>query len=542
MIEPRQYQQDAEASLNNYLRWQDGNPAIVLPTGAGKTPLMAMIIRNWLTVWPDTRICVLAHTKELVSQNARKLAEWWPEGSIGVYSAGLKQRDTESSVIFASIQSVYKRAVELGGFNVIFIDEAHRIPITGEGQDRRFIQDNNNLNSTLRVVGMTATPYRLGTGMVTGPDFILNDICHETHVRDLIDRGFLCNLVSKAGADAGQGNLADVHIRRGDYDRAELELAINRPSIVKAACMEIVRKFHDRKAWLVFCAGVEHAEHVSEELEKLGVEAPVIEGNTPSQRRDDLIERYRNKDLRCLVNVNVLSEGFDAPHVDAIAMLRPTKSPGLYYQQVGRGLRTDPGKSDCLVLDFAGNIMEHGPIDKIKPKTQQPKGIRESVAVPNGKTCPGCREIVHMTARRCPQCGHEWQVEESDSDPKHATTAYSSDILSKRIEPQWYDVDSIHYSRHNKANKPPSLRVDYMCGDFDLFSEWVCLEHEGFAKSKAVRWWFDHTGDSSVPTVDQALEQQNRIKKPARILVDTNEYFPRIRERDFASEVEEVPF
>lgn len=531
MIEPRQYQQDAEIALNNFIRYREDNPVIVLPTGAGKTPLMAMIIRNWLTSWSDTRICVLAHTKELVAQNALKLAQWWPEGSIGVYSAGLKKRDTQASVIFASIQSVYKRAVELGGFNVIFVDEAHRIPLSGEGQYRRFIEENQDLNRTLRVVGMTATPYRMSSGMVTRKDGILNDVCYEAKVSDLIEQGYLCNLISKAGSDAGKADISNVHIKRGDYDKLELEMAVNRVSVVKAACMEIVRKFHDRKAWLVFCAGVEHAEHVSEEIEKLGIEAPVIEGNTPSKRRDELIERYRNKDLRCLVNVNVLSEGFNAPHVDAIAMLRPTKSPGLYYQQVGRGLRFDSAKDNCLVLDFAGNIIEHGPIDKIEPKT---KTQGNGTGIMNGKTCPDCKEIVYIAVRQCPSCGHEWPA----APVKHDMVPSHAEILSKRIEPEWYDVDEMHFSRHEKKDKPPSLRVDYMCGNFDMHSEWVCLEHEGYAKKKATRWWFDYTGDSSAPTVDQALEQQHRIKKPARILVDTNGRFSEIKKREFKDETE----
>lgn len=523
----RPYQRQAIDATTHYLRMRDDNPCIVLPTGAGKSVVMAAMIQEYLAAWPSTRICILAHVKELVAQNAAKLAAVWPAAPLGIYSAGLGKRQSWAPVLFASIQSVYRRAAELGRFDLVLVDEAHRIPIRGEGTYRRFLAEARERTPELRVIGFTATPYRLGHGMVVGPGAILNGISYEADVRALIEDGYLCRLVSKGGI--AQASLDGVNVRQGEYVARELEAAVDRHDVVEAAMDEVLRLAADRHAWLVFCAGVSHAGHVSEALARRGVEAPVIHAETPAAERDDIIARYQRRELRAIVNVNVLSEGFDAPHVDCVVMLRPTKSAGLYYQQVGRGLRLHPDKADCLVLDFAGNIAEHGPVDSIRVRRARKAGESATMGAPT-RQCPDCQQIVLISQPTCPGCGYAWPP----PGPVHQDTASDAPILSNWTAPEWVPVKRATYARHVSRNSgKPTLQVTYHCG-LSRFREWVCIEHDGYAGRKAARWWRERTDAPLHLTVDAALELVDQLRTPDQIQVDTNERYPRIVGHAFA--------
>lgn len=530
----RPYQRAAVDAAWNYLRAQPGNPCLVLPTGAGKTHVMAAMIQEALTQWPGTRICVLAHVRELVQQNADKLAKHWPGAPLGIYSAGLNRRDRFEPVIFASIQSVAKRAHQLGRFDMLLIDEAHRIPLRAEGQYREFIDGCRRFNPQLRVCGLTATPYRLGGGPVCGPDYILNEVCFDAGVGDLIRDGFLCRLVSKAGV--ARADLSGVHVRQGEYVKGELERAVNARPIVNAACDEIVSLCADRQAWLVFCAGVDHAATVMNCLTARGVRCAVVLGDTPSAERYASIAAFQRGELRALVNVNVLSEGFDATHVDAVILLRPTKSAALYYQQCGRGLRLHPGKQDCLVLDFAGNIVEHGPIDAIRPPKRPGEKVKSDAPV---RECPECHSFVPVQARECPKCGYQWPL--VDLGPRHDAHASDAAILSGDAKPIRHEVRRVTYGAHVGKSGITTLQVTYWCG-LRIFREWVCLEHNGFARSKAASWWMQRRpsatfGAARMPnTVDEALDDVDALDTPSAVLVREAGKYPEVVGYEWAAD------
>lgn len=521
----RPYQAEAIEALNDYLRTSDGNPAIVLPTGAGKSVVMAALIQQYLSSWPDTRICIVAHVRELVAQNSDKLVQAWPGAPISVYSAGLGQRDADGSAVFASIQSVYNKGPRLGRWDLLFIDEAHRIPVKGEGMYRRFISDARAVNPYLRVIGFTATPHRLGHGMVVGGDCILSDVAYEASVRALIEQGYLCRLVSRGGRS--RADISGVHVRGGEYVASELESALSNYSVVRGAVSEMIAHCSTRKSWIVFCAGVKHASLVSSELASFGIEAPVVSADTPLAKRDDLVRRFTAGSLRALCNVNVLSEGFDAPRVDAIIMLRPTKSAGLYCQQVGRGLRIHSDKEDCLVLDFAGNILAHGPVDAVRVEASKPGNGRHEASCAPAKECPSCNSIVGASARTCPECGHEFPCE-----PKHDVVACSAPILSDDVAPRTIPVDDVAYSVHYKRGEPeavPSMRVDYLC-DTEQISEWICVEHQGFAKRKAAQWWLESVPGVPMPaTAEEAdLLASQYARRPTEIAVRREGKYQRV--------------
>lgn len=523
----RPYQRESVDCTWNYLRAQSGNPCIVLPTGSGKTIVLAELIREALATWPGTRICVLAHVRELVSQNHDKLMHYWPEAPAGIYSAGLKRRDRFEPVIFASIQSVAKRAMQMGRFDLLLIDEAHRVPLRSEGQYRQFIADCKRANPQLRIAGLTATPYRLGGGPVCGPDYILNEVAYEARIGDLIRDGYLSRLVSKAGAT--KADLSNVHIRNGEYLSGELERACNIEEVVEAACDEIVSLCADRKAWLLFAAGVKHAEHVRHALAERGVAVDLVTGKTPAAERDAIIARFQRGELQALVNINVLTEGFDATHIDAVVMLRPTKSAALYYQMVGRGMRLHPGKYDCLILDFSGNIVEHGPVDAIRPPRKPGQKADSEAPV---RECPQCHGIVPIQARECPDCGYQWPL--SEFFASHDTKASGAAILSEDIKPARWPVKSVSYREHTGKSGTPTLQVTYHCG-LRSFREWVCLEHSGFARAKALTWWMARDPQGLAPrTVEAALDVTDRLRVPTFIHVREAGKYPEIVKHEFA--------
>ena len=286
----RPYQVTALDCLWDYLRNRDGNPALVLPTGAGKSPLMAAIAHHAVAEWHG-RVGILAHVQELVEQNAAKLRAYWTQAPMGIYAAGLNRRDRFDPIVFMQIQSVAKRAASLGTFDLLLIDEAHRIPLgaKGDGLYRKFIADARALNPHLRVVGLTATPYRLqGRAVpVCGPDNVLTEIAYEARVVDLIRDGYLSRLVTPGGLE--RPNLAGVHIRGGEYVEAELAAAMDDADLIARTCDDLIARAGERCAWIVFCVNVAHAEHVRDALVERGVAAGLVHGETPKGERARLV-------------------------------------------------------------------------------------------------------------------------------------------------------------------------------------------------------------------------------------------------------------
>lgn len=542
----RPYQREAVNAAYAAMRASAEPTLIVLPTGAGKSAVIATMAKEAVQQWGG-RVLILSHVRELIGQVAETIRRVWGDvlAPVGIYSAGLKSRDTADAVICAGIQSVFKRACELGRFDMILVDEAHLISRDGDGMYRQFLADARVINPNVRLVGLTATDFRLDCGYIHGEGKLFGSVCYEAKVRDLINQGFLCELRGKNG---GIPDLSGVHMRGGEYIPAELEDVMAEAGKVNAACDEILRYGGDRSAWLVFCCGVKHADMVSKALTARGIEAPVVLGDTPSDERADLIGRYKAKSLRCLVSVGVLTTGFDAPHVDLIALLRPTQSAGLYVQMVGRGLRIEAGKKDCLVLDMAGVITEHGPVDAIEIREKR-KGTPCDAPV---KTCPQCQEILPASAVVCNGCGFAFPRELA----KHDTWAHDVSPLVEHKE-DWVDVTEVDWSvhikkKHNAATgksepiegAPQTLRVDYTYGYHLSHSEWVCFGHSGFARTKAESWWQEVTGlegwsapASALAALDalDALRDAKELYVVKRLLLQTGGKFADIIGREYHS-------
>lgn len=509
----RPYQLEAVEAVYDHLRTRDDNPCVVIPTAGGKTPVMATICRDAVAKWGG-RVLILAHVKELLEQAADKLDHVCPDIHVGIYSAGLKRRDTEHPVIIAGIQSVYRRAEDLDAFDLVIVDEAHMIPPEGDGMYRQFIADARRINPHVRIIGLTATPFRMKSGPICTADGILNAICFEVGVRELIRDGYLSALRTKAGRE--KVNTDQLRVRAGEFVADEVEALMDADHLVRAACAEIIEYTKDRRSCLIFASGVRHGQHVSSVLEKRhGVECGFVDGETPDLHRDQLIRRFRDGELKYLVNVNVLTMGFDAPNVDCVVLLRPTLSPGLYYQMVGRGFRLHPGKTDCLVLDFGGNILRHGPVDALEIKDRS-SGGGDAPA----KECPQCRAVIHAAYAVCPDCGFEFPSRERQ---RHDGEASTEGILSGAITDTEYEVTDTFYSVHVKRGAPEdhprSMRVDYRVGFNQYVSEWICFEHTGYARAKAEAWWRARSHEPVPDTAQEAVDLAGALARTLAITV-----------------------
>lgn len=478
---PRSYQQEALDALYKHICEKETNPCVVIPTGGGKSAVIAWAIQKWKEQSPWFRCVILHHRKELIEQNVNEIKKLYPNCNVGIFSAAFKCRNYDSSILFASIDSIYKRSGDFVPWDVIMVDEAHRIPFSGEGKYRQFISESRRFNSKLRVIGLTATPFRMAGGQICHKDHILNEVCYEAKLSDLIHEGYLCKLRSKVGK--AQPELRDARRQSGgDYILKSLAEITNREKIIHSAIAEAVRiiKVENRHSVVFFCVDIEHCIRVSHELYKHGINAPFVTSKTNSSERNRVANNFRTGYLRAICNVNVYTEGFNAPNIDCIVLLRPTLSPGLFSQMVGRGLRTSRGKHDCLILDFAGCIEEHGPVDL----------LGNTVVVE--ATCSNCRELFNRAIRKCPACGWEipkQEIERLDAVEKerrlHGDKASEKSILSSK--PETYEVDEILINRHQKQGSPDSLRIQYRCGII-VFREWICLDHDGFAGKKAREW------------------------------------------------------
>ncbi len=529
MMKARDFQEKAVDATFAYLEMRQGNPVIVAPTGSGKSFMIATVCRRTIEQFPAVKILIVQHVGELVEQNFRALRRDWPDAPAGIYSASLGKRNTRQSIIFASVQSIFRKPEIFGQVDLLIIDEAHMVPMKGQGQYLKLLSRLRAINPYVRVIGLTATPYRMDSGcLVDGKgDALFTDFVYDIEVGYLIEQGWLSPLTTKATNTVLE--IGDVKTRGGEYITADLDNAVNLPEVTTEICAEIVERGADRRAWLVFAVTVGHAEALAAELKHVhGVEAKVVTGDTPKGARRDLIKDFREGRLRALVSVGVLTTGFDAPDTDLLAVVRPTKSVGLYVQIMGRGMRPvyEPGfdpngedvtpeqrraaiaagpKPNCLVLDFGMNAVRHGPVDFVSKPT---KGSDGEPGVAPTKICPECQEVTHAAKRQCDFCGYAFPEPERKGTlkPGEAQVLRSGSVDAL----EWEKVRDVSLHRHEK-NGTASMRVEYLV-DMDVVSEWVCFDHSGYARQRAEIWWRRAAGTQIPMSTTEALKRASEVR------------------------------
>lgn len=419
-MQARDYQQAAvDAAIDWIKRCLD--PAVLdLATGAGKSFIIA-IIANWIETNTGKKTLVLAPSKELVEQDREKyLSTGYPAS---VYCASI-DKCLKHNVVFGTPQTVGNSIDKFGAnFACVIIDEGDGITPTV----KNIIEEIRKRNPKLRVLGLTATPYRLGTGYIYAYD--QNDkpmheseciepyyhkLLYRVDAHQLIERGYLTP--PHADLDHVQGYSADTLElnKRGQFDAKQVEQVFEgKGRLTSMIVADFVAKSYARNGVLIFAATVAHAYEVMESLPKDNSE--IIHGGTSKVDRELIISRFKKRQFKHLVNVSVLTVGFDAPHVDVVVILRATESVRLLQQIVGRGLRlADPStagdpvaiskseKPDCLVLDYAKNIERHCPDgDLFNPKIMARKAASGEGGI--DAECPDCGYVNQFTMRPNPE-------------------------------------------------------------------------------------------------------------------------------------------
>jgi DNA repair protein RadD len=517
----RDYQEEAIRCLYSYFEKGGRNPVLAMPTGTGKSLVIAGFAESALRQYPNTKILVATHVKELIAQNYGELLEAWPFAPAGIYSAGLKRRDTRDQILFVGIQSVAKRWAEFGFVHLLIIDEAHLVGPDDKTNYQAFIKGLKSINPNLRVIGLTATPYRLGYGHIADGE-LFDDVCFDITGMEafnrLIAEGYLAPLIPKPTNI--ELDVEGVKKTGGDYNGKELQIAVDKNEVTYAALKEALALAHDRKHWLIFSSGVEHAEHIAQMMRDFGETCLPVHSKMGSETRDENIRKFKRGEVRALVNNNVLTTGFNSPWVDCIVCLRPTTSSVLWVQMLGRGTRPFKGndidptpKRNCLALDFAGNIRKLGPInDPVIPRKRGEGGGDAPV-----KLCEVCNTWNHASARHCILCNAEFPIAVKIKANADQTAVIKGDLPIVKD----FKITQITYTEAKKVGRPPVLKVTYYCG-LKMFNDWVCLQHEGFAQHKAKQWWQART-DLPVPdTIADALANIDFIPAPTHIKVWMN--------------------
>lgn len=525
------FQRDAVEAIYAYFGDHTGNPIVAMPTGTGKSLVIGDFLRSAVTTYPGTRAMVLTHVKELISQNLDKMLRLWPTAPAGVFSAGLKKRDTHAPITFAGIASVYDKAHLFGHQDLVLIDECHLISPKANTMYGQFLTDLKHTNPDLKAIGFSATPYRLGLGRLT-EGTIFTDFCFDITGREafnwLVENKYLSRLVTKR-TDFTM-DVSGVGTHGDEYIPKELQAAVDKEDITRRALHEAVARGADRKHWLVFATGIEHAEHVADHLKELGVAAAVVHSKMTTEQRDNIINDFKEGYYQALVNNNVLTTGFDFQAIDLIICLRPTQSPSLWVQMLGRGTRVYPEKNDCLVLDFAGNCRRLGPInDPVLPRKKGAKGMGSAPV----KVCEVCGTYNHASVTVCEECGAEFprilKIKE------RAATEEVMILRNQKLEVPVVEVvavDRVVYAEHTKRGMPPSIQVTYYCG-LNSFREWVCLEHPGFPGKKARDWWRKRTEVPPPQTIREASPYLTTLAVATHLRVWLNRKYPTIMDYDF---------
>lgn len=560
---PRDYQEAGDEALWQFVHnHPDKNPLVVIPTGGGKSGMMGMFCWRMLAAYPHLRMMNVTHVKELVKGNYEALKTLWPRAPAGIYSAGLGHRETRAQVTFAGIMSVVNRAADFGRIDFLIIDEAHRISETAKTSYRKFIDALRKTNPNLIVVGFTATAFRMGLGCLTEEGGLFDEIAFDLSSGEafvwMLQNHYLIRPVPRN--PGFQLDSSGISVVAGEFHEGQASSAMHDQNILERAVDNLITtaEADGRQSWLIFCQSIEDSEEVADMLRFKGY--PVEAVHSKRGDRDEVLEKFKRGELRGVTNKDILTTGFDNPRIDLIAMLRLTRSPGLWVQMLGRGTRPcfAPGfdittwegrrdailashKQTCLVLDYVGNTERLGPINY--PRIPKRRGAGSGD--PPVRECPACGTYNHISLKCCEECGYEFPVEEKIKEkPSSKDLVLDLSVQPPPREHAVFEVESMICQHHRgKDGKPDTMRVDYFCG-IRRFSTWVCFEHpaKSFPRRKAEDWWIGHGGQGPAPLkIADALSVSSDLSLPRFIKVWVNTRYPEIVDYDFRGTRFELP-
>lgn len=410
-----------------------GNTLVVAPTGAGKTIMLSALIGKRYK--KNKRILVLQHRDELVEQNRSKFLKVNPYITTSIVNGTVK--NWEGEAIFSMVQTL-SRENNLRNrpkFDMVVIDESHHVAADSY---QKIIEAVREDNDKAEIVGFTATPNR-GDGKGLRSTF--TNLAHQIELTTLIREGFL--VPPKAYViDVGvRGELENVRKLASDFDMDQVESIMNK-RVINDKIVDKWKELAPNRKTVVFCSTIAHAEGVCEAFVHAGVNAKTVTGNTPADERKQILHDLEFGDVQVVVNVAVLTEGFDAQPVSCVILTRPCSYKGTMVQMIGRGLRTvdpelHPGliKKDCIVIDFGTSILTHGELDDAVDLDG--KEASESTGETPEKECPECQFIMPQNTRECPSCGHMFTAPDKEELVNFDLTEV--DLLVERSPFRWID-------------------------------------------------------------------------------------------------------
>lgn len=515
MITPRWYQKEAITAIYNYFaNGGTGNPLVALPTASGKSIVPAIFIQQVMREWPNQRFLMITHVKELIVQNYNKLTEVWMNAPVGIFSAGLKSRDIINPIVFGGIQSMIKVAQAFGHRDIIFIDEAHLVSPDESSMYQKFIAAMRAINPRVKIVGLTATPFRVGQGLLID-DGLFTDIVYDmTDVQGfnkLIGEGFLSPLIphkTKTELD-----VTGVGIQKGEFIASQLQGAVDKAEVTWKGLQEALEVAHttNRKSWIIFSSGIEHAEHIAEMLMQMGIDCAAVHSKQKPEYNDAALKAHKNLELKAVSSYSKLTTGLDHPAIDFILDFRPTLSVVLHIQKYGRGMRPYPGKDHCIVMDYARNVPTLGCVnDPVLPK----KKSAEKGDIPV-KLCEICGAYNHISARVCCDCGEEFQFK-----VKITPKAGTHELIKQATAPIFneYDVTYVIYDRRQKDGGKPFILVTYFCGFKKTFKEVVFPENHKYPKP-FIDWWRQRHKVEPPKTTDECMMFISELRSPRKLRV-----------------------
>lgn len=491
----RDYQQEASDFVFQSLR-AGNHPCVQLPTGTGKSLVVADIVNRIRQ--KEGIVWVLTHVKELVQQNHRTLERFAGLSNTGIICAGLNQTTEGEQVTFATIQSIHKRAIkgQLRPPHAIIIDEAHRIP---PGKDGKWYNEVLHAYPDARRIGMTATPWRMDGGMIYGSQEGLwfNDLAYQKTVLEMVEAGYLAPLVGVH--TEVQLDLAGVQKNAGDYVMKQVSEKQTHPWLMAVvdATMKLAEK---RKHIAVYCPTVEAAHNTAATFEAKGWSAGVVVGQTDD--RHEVIDEWKCGNTRVLCSVDVLTTGFDHPPLDCIVCLRPTESSSLWVQILGRGTRIHEDKSNCLVLDFVGNLARLGGIGMMEDFYEEKDG--EAVAV---KKATGAKK----EKKEKPKPNYLGALDPMSGSAKAvqvATTDVSYVVIPSKSQ-QGKSILMVSYEAVTEEGYPITASL------------FVCPEYSGYARHQAEQF-FERRGGTCPRSADTARYACYGLPVPRFLTVQRN--------------------
>lgn len=566
---PRDYQRVAARCIWNAIAVRKKKSTIcAMPTGVGKSIVNADVAGGIVTRFPSQRILCVTHSQILVEQNAEKFQLMWPAIAYGIVSAGLKRKEYGNPVTFAGIGSIYRYPDLLGKINIVIVDECHAISDRDKSMYQKLFDALRLRNPNLVIIGLSATPYRTGMGLLTDGD-TFEDICVDMTTPEwitwFVGEGYLVPLIAKK--TAAYIDTSSVPLVAGDYQKSGLSNAAMKADMSERALAESFPVTQGRKSIAVYCTSVEHVQQVVLVLDSFGYDAEYVHSKRTEDENKQALARFNRGESRYIVSMGQLTTGWDCPRLDCEIILRPTRSPGLWVQILGRGTRplwfldaiegedgvwrvpdleTKEGrlasiaasqKQDCLVLDFARNTEDIGPFDDPQLPKKRGKGGGEAImkACELGKMTNadyhGCGRYAWPAERFCKECGEEFYFEVKFDSTTSGKAIMKGVSGSGKPVPEvpiaQFPVDRVTYERHRKPGKPDSIKVSYYCG-IKRFTQYLCPEHGGGATARAKDWWRRHVDALPPVTTNEWEARVNTARTPAKIVVKLKKDWPEI--------------